>query len=102
MTDPNSPDAAEGEPDPDDVMSELAALRRQVSRLNRQRFLRMHNSMARLIWVQFIKGLALGLGTVVGATILVSLIALILSKIDFIPIIGEWAAAIAAQMNAGR
>jgi predicted PurR-regulated permease PerM len=102
VTDPNSADAAETEPVPEDVKTELAALRRQVSRLNQQRFLRMHNSMPRLIGVQLVKGLALGFGTVVGATILVSLIALLLSKIDFIPIIGDWAAAIAAQMNAGK
>jgi len=102
VTTPISPEPARTDPGPGDIRSELLGLQREVARLNRQRFVSMHNSLARLIGIQFVKGLALGLGTVVGATILVSLIALLLSKIDFIPIIGDWAAAIAAQMNAGK
>jgi hypothetical protein len=39
------------------------------------------------------------LGTVVGASILVSLIAYLLAQIDFLPIIGDWATAIAEQMQ---
>jgi len=41
------------------------------------------------------RGLAFGLGSVIGATILVYLVVASLSKIDFIPIIGEWAKEIA-------
>jgi hypothetical protein len=55
--------------------------------------------MWRLILFQFVRGLALGLGTVVGASILVSLIAYLLAQIDFLPIIGDWATAIAEQMQ---
>ncbi len=102
VTEPILPQSTQAAPDPGDIRPELIALQQEVARLNRQRFVSMHNSLPRLVGIQFVKGLALGLGTVVGATILVSLIALLLSKIDFIPIIGDWAAAIAAQMNAGK
>ena len=87
---------------PDDTVSELAALQREIARLNHHRFIRIHNSLPQLLGFNFIKGLAFGLGTVVGATILVSVLALFLTKIDFIPIIGEWAAEIADQMDADR
>lgn len=88
--------------EPNDIQSELAGVHRELARLNAHRLVRIHNSWSKLVAFQFVKGLAFGLGTVVGATILVSIFALVLSNIDFIPIIGEWAARIAAQMNAGN
>ncbi|MDJ1008969.1 MAG: DUF5665 domain-containing protein [Paracoccaceae bacterium] len=81
---------------------ELAALRVELERLNAHRFIRLHNSTVRMIWLQFLRGLAFGLGTVMGASILVSMIALALSQIEFLPIIGEWAAEIRRQMEAAQ
>lgn len=86
---------AEGE-----TTREIAALRAALEKLNDHRFMRIHNSTARLIWFQFLRGLAFGLGTVFGASILVSAMALALSQIEFLPIIGEWAAEVARQIEA--
>ena len=44
-----------------------------------------------MLGFQFIRGLAFGLGSVLGATVLVSILVYFLAQIDFIPIIGEWA-----------
>jgi len=79
--------------------SEFVALTREIRRLNDHTFIRMHNSRWRLAGFQFLRGLAFGLGTVVGATILVSIIGFALSTIDFIPILGDWAAKIAEQIS---
>jgi hypothetical protein len=78
---------------------ELAALRSELTQLNAHRFIRIHNSLPKLLAFQFAKGLALGLGTVVGATILVWILTLFLSTIDFIPILGDWAGEIARQID---
>ena len=83
-----------------DLQTEVSRLRNEIAHLNAHRFVRIHNSVPRLIAFQFFRGLAFGLGTVVGATILVSLLVYLLASIDFIPILGEWAAAIAAQIEA--
>ena len=80
----------------------LANIQKELAQINAHRFIRIYNSLPRLLGVNFLKGLAFGLGTVLGATILVSILALFLSNIDFIPIIGEWAAQIAQQMQAKR
>ena len=82
-----------------ELQSEIAGLRRELERLNGHRFIRVQNSLRLMLWHQFLRGLATGLGTVVGATILVSVFAYFLSQIDFIPIIGEWAAEIARQIG---
>lgn len=87
-------------PDTDqNVAEEISALRNEVAVLNSHRFIRLHNSPLRLIGFQFVRGLAFGLGSVIGATILVSLLGLFFSRIDFLPIIGEWASEIARQID---
>ena len=83
---------SENEPDKlPDLHADLKALKEEMQLLNTHRFVRIHNSPWRLISFQFVRGLAFGLGSVIGATILVSLLVYTLSTIDFIPIVGEWA-----------
>jgi len=88
--------------EPADLAEELHALRDEISRLNRHRFVRVQNSAWRMMWQSFLRGLAMGLGTVVGATVLVSVIVYFLSRIDYVPIVGEWAKRIAVEMEAGQ
>lgn len=81
------------------LSAELRALRQEVARLNRHRFVRLHNSLGRMLAFNFARGLAFGLGTVLGASLLLSILAWSLSQVEFLPIIGEWAAEIARQMQ---
>lgn len=81
------------------LRTELEAVRAELQHLNGHRFVRIHNSVTRLVAFQFLRGLAFGLGTVVGATILVSVLGYFLAQIDFIPIIGEWASEIADMIQ---
>ena len=82
-----------------DLADEVQALRREVARLNSHRFVTMHQSPVRLLLFNFLRGLAFGLGTVLGASLLLSMLAWSLSQIEFLPLIGEWAAEIARQMQ---
>jgi len=82
-----------------DLRSEIADLKQELNRLNTHRFVRIHNSIWRLVAFQFIRGLAFGLGSVIGATILVYFLVYSLSNIDFIPIVGEWAKQIADMIT---
>ena len=86
----------------DPLRSEMAALRTEVSRLNSHRFVTLHNSVPRLLAFQFARGLAFGLGTVIGGGLLLSILAWSLTQIDFVPIIGDWAAQIAAELEASQ
>ena len=72
-------------------LDEVAALRREMARMNRHRFIQVHNSMPRLILFQLARGIAFGLGGVLGATVVLSVVVWSLSQINFIPIIGDWA-----------
>lgn len=81
------------------MVESIDALRHELQRLNDHRFIRVQNSWWRLLAFQFFRGLALGLGTVVGATILVSILGFALAQVDFIPILGDWANEIARQIE---
>jgi len=82
-----------------DLHADLKAVQKELQLLNTHRFVRIHNSMWRLISFQFVRGLAFGLGSVIGATILVYFLVYSLSNIDFIPIVGEWAKEIADMIT---
>ncbi|MEQ9259955.1 MAG: DUF5665 domain-containing protein [Roseovarius sp.] len=84
---------------PEDVRAELRALRKEVAVLNNHGFIRMHNSLPKVLAFNFARGLVFGLGTVLGASVLLSLVAWSLSQVEFLPIIGEWASEIVRQME---
>jgi len=84
-------------PNPVNVAKEIEALRREVERLNSHRFIRIQNSPWRLFGYRFMSGLFTGFGTVIGATLLVSLVVYWLQGIDWIPVIGDWAEEIASR-----
>lgn len=90
------------EPTNDNLAAEIHLLRTEVARLNQHRFVTIHNSIPRLVAFRFVSGLAFGLGTVLGGSILLSFVVLALSSIDFIPVIGEWAVRIAEEMQLSR
>ncbi len=80
----------------------MERLTHELERLNGHRFVRIHNSLWRLVGFQFMRGLAFGLGSVVGATMLVSLLAWWMSQFEFLPVIGDWAAQIAKEIEGAR
>ncbi len=65
-------------------------LDKSIKELSKHNFFRIHSSFWKILLVSLFRGLASGLGWVLGATILVSLFTYTLSQIEFIPILGEW------------
>lgn len=102
MRKPMTPPPARTPEDTLDLAAEIAALRSEVRRLNGHRFVRIQNSYWRLMLLQLMKGLMVGLGTVLGASILVSIVAYFLSQIEVLPIIGKWATQVIEQIEEGQ
>lgn len=83
------------------VSADLTSITRQVTEINQQldklnshKLIRTYDSIPRLLWFHLLKGIALGLGSVFGATVVLSFFVYVLSQMEFIPIIGEWVTAI--------
>ena len=69
--------------------NEIKKLSEAIKSLNNNNIFRIYNSIKKILFISFLKGLASGLGWIIGATILVSLLTYILSQIEFIPILGD-------------
>ena len=69
--------------------NEIKKLSEAIKSLNNNNIFKIYNSTKKILFVSFLKGLASGLGWIIGATILVSLLTYILSQIEFIPILGD-------------
>ena len=83
-------------------MSDKENLTNAVRELLDHKLLRDYSSTWRILWLNFLRGLAFGLGSVIGATILVYLTVQILAQIEFIPILGEWAVQLIEQIETKR
>lgn len=85
-----------------EIRAEISALRAEVAQLNRSKAMRLHSSWMRIMVFNLVRGLMVGLGTVIGASILLSFLIWSLSQIEFVPIIGEWATEIIEQVEDAR
>jgi cell division protein FtsX len=86
----------------DEKPTDASQLLDEVRKLNQHKFVRAHDSWLGLIWFQLVRGLAFGLGSVLGATVLVAVFISMLGELDFIPILGKWAQQILDVLQAGK
>lgn len=82
------------------IAAELERLGTELNRLNGHRYFKLQSSLWRVAMFNLTRGLAFGLGSVLGATILVAILIKLLGSIDFIPVIGDWANQIIDQIQA--
>ena len=75
-------------------------LEKTINSLLEHNFFKIHSSFWSLLLISLIRGLASGLGWVLGATILVSLLTYTLSQIEFIPILGDWVSRLILEIEA--
>jgi hypothetical protein len=73
-----------------------------IKTLNDHNLMRIYSSSRRIIWTNFLRGLAFGLGSVIGASILVYITVQILAQIEFIPILGDWALRLISEIEKSR
>ena len=83
----------------DSDQDSIKRLEKAITDLREHNFFRMYDSLSKLVLFSLIRGLASGLGWVIGATILVYFLTIILSQIEFIPILGEWASRLIEQIE---
>lgn len=69
-------------------------IHQELNQLNNHKLILTYNSIPRLLWFHLLKGVAFGLGSVLGATVVLSTVVYLLSQMEFIPIIGEWITAV--------
>jgi len=69
----------------------INALVKLVDGLRSRRYLDMIDKPKKFLFYNFMSGIASGLGTAIGASIIFAAIIWLLSKIQILPILGNWA-----------
>ena len=78
---------------------DIKKLSEAIKSLNNNNIFKIYNSTKKILFISFLKGLASGLGWIIGATILVSILTFALSQIQFIPILGEWVSKLITEIR---
>lgn len=76
------------------LLAQTKSIQSELEKLNDHKLIHTYNSIPRFLWFSLLKGISLGLGSVLGATVVLSALVYVLSQMEFIPIIGEWISAI--------
>lgn len=84
---------------PEQLYAEAQRIYEELQLINSHKIVRVYDSVPKLLFFQFMKGVSFGLGSVVGATIVVSILAFLLSHVEFVPILGEWVKAILQEIK---
>ena len=79
--------------------NEIKKLSEAITSLNNNNIFKIYNSTQKILLISFLRGLASGLGWIIGATILVSILTFALSQIQFIPILGEWVSKLITEIH---
>jgi len=72
------------------LSKEVKALTKEIENLKELEFVKILKNPWRLMGLSFIKGVMVGFGSVIGATVLVALFIYLLSQISFVPIVGDF------------
>ena len=84
---------------PESLEAEVRALRQELTFLREHQMFRVYQSVRKILLFRLAIGMATGLGTVVGATLLLSVIVWGLSQIAFVPILGDFSAQMAQRIQ---
>lgn len=83
-----------------ELIGDVKELSKEIRRLKDADFLQVFKNPWKFVFYSFVKGLMMGLGSVLGATILVAIAIYLLSKISWVPFFGEFVGDIITQIEA--
>lgn len=82
-----------------ELAKEVKELAKEIQKLKDMEFIRILKHPGRLMWLSFLKGAFVGLGSVLGATILVAILAFILNQFSYVPFVGNYFKEIQTQIE---
>lgn len=82
-----------------ELASEVNKLTKQVQKLQNTELLKVYQKTGKFLFLSFMKGIMVGLGSVIGATVVVAILIYLLSQISFVPIIGDFINDLVGQLE---
>jgi hypothetical protein len=84
------------------LIKEMKSLSKEVRNLKNLEFVRILKHPWKFLWLSLLKGMMIGLGTVLGASVLVGVVIYILGQISLVPIVGDFVEEVLGQIQLGQ
>ncbi|MBI4232539.1 hypothetical protein HY605_04875 [Candidatus Peregrinibacteria bacterium] len=81
------------------LIQELKELSQEIRKLKDQEFIQVFKKPWKFLWFSFLKGLIVGFGSILGASVLVGLFVYLLAQISLVPILGDFVEDIMSQIQ---
>lgn len=78
---------------------EIKELATEISRLKKMDFMQVFNHPVKFLFYSFLKGLMIGFGSVLGASVLVGIFIYVLAQIRLVPILGDFVQEVINQIQ---
>ena len=78
---------------------EMKELTKEISRLKKMDFMQVFNHPVKFLFYSFLKGLMIGFGSVLGASVLVGIFIYVLAQIRLVPILGDFVQEVINQIQ---
>lgn len=78
---------------------EIKELTSEISRLKKMDFMQVFNHPVKFFFYSFMKGLMVGFGSVLGASVLVAIFIYVLAQIRLVPILGDFVQEVINQIQ---
>lgn len=72
------------------LATQVNELTKEISKLKNQEFMQVFARPWKFIWFSFLKGLMIGFGSVLGASVLVAVFIYVLAQIRLVPVLGDF------------
>ena len=82
-----------------ELIKEMQTLSKEVRKLKNLEFVKILNHPLKFMWFSFLKGVMVGFGSVLGASVLVAVFVYILAQISFVPILGDFVDDMFKELN---
>ncbi len=81
------------------VIKEMRSLAKEVKKLKDMDFLRVFSNPYKFMFFSFMKGIMVGFGSVLGASVVVGIFVFALAQISFVPYLGDFVEEIISQVQ---
>ncbi|MDZ4209742.1 MAG: DUF5665 domain-containing protein [Candidatus Curtissbacteria bacterium] len=82
-----------------ELAKEIKSLTKEVHKLKDLEFIQILKHPFKLMWLSLLKGLMVGFGSVLGASVLVAFFVYLVAQISLVPILGDFVKDIMSQIN---
>jgi len=82
-----------------ELIKEMKSLSKEVRKLRDLEFVKILKHPWKFLWMAFLKGVMVGFGSVLGASVLVAVFVYLVAQISFVPIIGGFVEDLFSELN---